>query len=137
MCHDVYTRWAAIDASGFLTIHWPVLYNITGIVTQRSPDTTHYLTAYNLQYTRDGVTWLDHLDSEGNPIIYPALRDYDQKMLMDLRDVIVARGLRLHVESFETLPEVRLDLTGYAYGKRHLHVRGVLSTACLYDIRGI
>ena len=117
----MFVRWAGTDGSGndgMLIIHWPVLYNITGLVTQQRLDATQYLKTYSLQYTRDGVTWLDHVDDDGNTIIYPALHtDYHQKTLMEHRAEIIARGLRIQVVSFEGVPRLLLDLVGYALGK--------------------
>ena len=114
-------RWSASNVTGdnkFLVIHWPVLYNITGLVTQQRVNPTQYLKTYSLQYTRDGVTWLDHVDDEGNAIIHPALHtDYHQKTQMDFRAEIVARGLRIHAESYEIQPRLLFDLMGYAFGK--------------------
>ena len=112
----MFCRWGPVDNTGVLTIHFPVMYNITDFAAQRH-HFANYLSFFTLQYTRDGVTWLDHVTSEGEAIECPVVDDVVEESFMAFRDVIIARGLRIRALSHVGyIPYLRLELFGYPYG---------------------
>ena len=118
-CHIFFCRWGPVDDTGVLTVHFPVIYNVTDFVAQKYDTalTANFITSFTLQYTQDGVTWLDHVSSNGSAIEYPALSATVDENFMDFRDEIIALGLRIQVLTYATVPFLRLELLGYPYGK--------------------
>ena len=92
----------------------PVTYNITAMAFDRP--FSFRLEYISLQFSDDGVTWIDHVNDDGN-ILYPVMTEYQQRMLMDLRVSTVARALRLTVESNFDIPHMMFELLGYPFGK--------------------
>ena len=101
-----------------LTVHLPVTYNITGVITQRHDTLEHWLTTYELQYSNDGgATWQYVLADDGTHLRHAANSHARLKMLQDFRATIVASGLRfIDLASTASKINLRFELLGYPYG---------------------
>ena len=70
--------WQDVSDSA-LFVFLPVRYNITGIVAQGRGDAELWTTRLQVNYTQDGVTWLEHYKADG---ITPLVRYDDVTVTM-------------------------------------------------------
>ena len=61
-------RWEG-NNDDTLFVHLPVRYSVTGVVTQGGGASGDWVTRYELKYTADGVTWLEHYQDDDSTVM--------------------------------------------------------------------
>ncbi|KAK4300982.1 hypothetical protein Pmani_026854 [Petrolisthes manimaculis] len=120
------TAWTARNADylQYLEVDLKETMNVTAIATQGREDSLEYVTAYTLEYGRDGTLYSVVLGFDGSVWAFRGNRDGNSVVTNLFDTPIIARYIRIKPTRWRDRISMRLELYGCKYNPESISFKG-------------